>query len=37
MRTLGDGCGKSSDKPFCDGTHIMTGFDDKNEPIKDDL
>lgn len=22
-------CGKSSNKPFCDGTHIMTDFDDQ--------
>ncbi len=27
-------CGKSSNKPFCDGTHIMTGFDDGDENIK---
>lgn len=27
-------CGKSSNKPFCNGTHIMAGFDDGDESIK---
>lgn len=28
-------CGKSSNKPYCDGTHIMTGFSDGDDSIKD--
>ena len=27
-------CGESKNKPFCDGTHIETGFEDGDESIK---
>jgi CDGSH-type Zn-finger protein len=27
-------CGKSRNKPFCDGSHISSGFTDKDESIK---
>jgi len=27
-------CGKSSNKPYCDGTHIMTDFNDGDESLK---
>jgi len=27
-------CGKSKNKPFCDGTHIDVGFSDKDESLK---
>jgi CDGSH-type Zn-finger protein len=27
-------CGKSANKPFCDGTHIDSGFDDGDESLK---
>ena len=28
-------CGKSTNKPYCDGTHIMTSFNDGDESIKE--
>jgi CDGSH-type Zn-finger protein len=30
-------CGKSANKPFCDGNHISVGFKDGNELILEEI